>query len=213
MAAIAWLREMVQRGYVPEAAFAGNFAEESPFKDSTAGAFPTGLFGYRYIRPLTAPSGKKYETNTERDMLDAIAAGDVILRPMAAPAGQTPGCQVSAPGLFIPVGARNPEAARDLINWLLSPAQNPAYVLGPGAGFPTLKSQQALPQYQTPFYQQAAEAVNASACRPWFGSLMDPPAAKKTIMTVVYKLIKQDPTADIATELQKAEDEFNRQQG
>jgi multiple sugar transport system substrate-binding protein len=211
VAAIAWLREMVQRGYVPEVAFAGNFAEEGPFKDSTAGAFPTGLFGYRYIRPLTAPSGKKYETNTEQDTLDAIAAGDVILKPMVAPAGKVPGCQVSAPGLFIPVGAKHPEGAYELINWLLSPEQNPAYVLGPGAGFPTLKSQQALPQYQTPFYQQAAEAVNASACRPWFGSLMDPAAAKKAIMNVVYKLVKQDLTADIAAELQKAQDEFNSQ--
>ena len=31
-------------------------------------------------------------------------------------------------------------------------------------------------------------------------------------MNAVYKLIKTDPTADIATELQKAEDEFNKQQ-
>ena len=28
-------------------------------------------------------------------------------------------------------------------------------------------------------------------------------------MDVVYKLIKEDPTADIATELQKAQDEYN----
>ena len=31
-------------------------------------------------------------------------------------------------------------------------------------------------------------------------------------MNAVYKLIKQDPTADIAAELQKAEDEFNKGQ-
>jgi ABC-type glycerol-3-phosphate transport system substrate-binding protein len=211
VAAIAWLREMVQKGYVPEIAFAGGFQEEEAFKDSSAGAFPTGLFGYRYINPLTAPSGKKYETKTEQDMLDAIAAGDVILQPMVAPEGKTPGCEIAAPALIIPVGAVNPEAAHDLINWLLTPEENPDYVLGPGAGFPVLKSQQALPQYQTPFYQQAAEAVNASACRPYFGSLMDPAAVEKAVMTVVYKLIKQDPTADIATELQKAQDEFNSQ--
>ncbi len=212
VAAIAWLREMVQRGYVPEVAFAGQFAEEAPFRDSTAAAFPTGLFGYRYINPLTAPSGKKYETKTEQDMLDAIAAGDIILRPMAAPAGKKPGCQISAPGFGIPVGARNPAAAYDFINWLLAPEQNPAYVLGPGAGFPVLKRIQALPQFQTPLYQQAAAAVNASACRPWFGSLENPAAAKKAIMTVVYKLIKQDPTADIAAALTQAQDEFNKQQ-
>ena len=31
-------------------------------------------------------------------------------------------------------------------------------------------------------------------------------------MNAVYKLIKTDPKADIATELQKAEDEFNKAQ-
>jgi hypothetical protein len=30
-------------------------------------------------------------------------------------------------------------------------------------------------------------------------------------MDVVYKLIKEDPAADIATELQKAQDDFNKQ--
>jgi multiple sugar transport system substrate-binding protein len=211
VAAIEWLREMVQKEYVPEIAFAGGFQEEEAFKDSSAGSFPTGLFGYRYINPLTAPDGTKYEKKTEQDMLDAIAAGDVILRPMVAPEGKTPGCDIGAPAFWMPVGAKNPEAAHDYINWLLSPEQNPDYVLGPGAGFPVLVSQRTSDQYQTPFYQQAGEAVSASACRPWFGSLQDTGAAQKAVMDVVYKLIKQDPTADIATELQKAQDEFNSQ--
>jgi multiple sugar transport system substrate-binding protein len=209
VAAIEWLREMVQKGYVPEIAFAGGFQEEEAFKDASAAAFPTGLFGYRYINPLTAPDGTKYETKTEQDMLDAIAAGDVVLKPMPAPEGKEPGCDIGAPAFWMPVGAKNPEAAYDYINWLLSPEQNPDYVLGPGAGFPVLISQRASDRYQTSFYQQAAETVNASACRPWFGSLQDIGAAKMAIMDVVYKLIKQDPTLDIATELQKAQDEFN----
>jgi multiple sugar transport system substrate-binding protein len=209
IAAIEWLREMVQKGYVPEIAFAGGFQEEEAFKDSSAGSFPTGLFGYRYVNPLTAPDGTKYETKTEQDMLDAIAAGDVILQPMVAPEGKKPGCDIGAPAFFMPVGAQNPEGAYAYLNWLLAPEQNPDYVLGPGAGFPVLKSAQSSEQYQTPFYQQAAEVVNASACRPWYGSLQETQAAKKAIMDVVYKLIKQDPTADIATELQKTQDEFN----
>lgn len=210
VAAVAWLREMVQRDYVPEIAFAGGFQEEEAFKDASAAAFPTGLFGYRYINPLTAPSGKKYETKTEQDMLDAIAAGDVILRPMVAPAGKTPGCNLNTQGLAIPVGAKNPEAAYDYINWVLSPEQNPDFVLGPGAGFPALKSIQALPQFQEPFYQEAAGAINASVCRPEKGSLENVGLMKKGVMTAVYKLIKEDPNADIATELQKAQDEYNK---
>jgi multiple sugar transport system substrate-binding protein len=98
-----------------------------------------------------------------------------------------------------------------LINWLLSPAQNPAYVLGPGAGFPVLKSALAEPAYQAPFYQQAAAAVKASVCRPHYGSLEDPIAANEAVMDVVYRVVKEDPTLDIAAELQKAQDQFNSQ--
>ena len=111
IAAIEWLRELVQKGYVPEIAFAGGFQEEEAFKDSSAASFPTGLFGYRYVNPLTAPDGTKYETKTEQDMLDAIAAGDVVLKPMVAPEGKTPGCDIGAQGFFMPVGAQNPEGA------------------------------------------------------------------------------------------------------
>ncbi len=211
VAAIAWLRDMVQKGYVPEIAFAGGFQEEEAFKDSSAGAFPSGLFGYRYLNPLKAPNGNEYKKKNEQDVPDAVAAGDLILAPMVAPAGHKPGCDVSAVGLGIPVGAKNPQAAYDHINWLLGPAQNPDFILGPGAGFPALKSMQNNPQFQTPFFKQAAAAVNASACRRWFGSLLDTPGAQKAIMNVVYKLIKQDPTADIATELQKTQEEFNKQ--
>ena len=210
VAAIAWLREMVQRGYVPEIAFAGGFQEEEAFKDSSAGSFPTGLFGYRYVNPLTAPSGKKYEKKNEQDMLDAIAAGDVILAPMPAPEGRKHGCGAGVTGLAIPTGAKNVEAAHDFINWLLSPQQNPAYVLGPGAGFPVLKSILATEQFKHPFYQQAAKVVEASECRFVYPTVVDAKSASTAIMNAVYKLIKTDPKADIAAELQKAQDEFNK---
>ena len=173
VAAVAWLREMVQKGYVPEIAFAGGFQEEQAFMDSSAGAFPTGLFGYRYLNPLTAPSGTKYEKKNENDMFDAIAAGDIYLAPMPAPAGKKPGCGANVPAFAIPVGAKNVEAAHDFINWILTPEQNPAYVLGPGAGFPVLKSIQATEQFQTPFYKQAAEVVAASDCSMAFPTITD----------------------------------------
>jgi multiple sugar transport system substrate-binding protein len=205
IAAIQFLRTIVQNKYVPDIAFAGKFAEEQAFMDSSAGAIPTGLFGYRYIKPLKAPSGKEYA-----EMLDAIAAGEVILQPMVAPAGKKPSCDVNAVALGIPVGAKNPEAAYDYINWVLAPEQNADYVLGPAAGFPVLKSLQGGERYQTPFYKQAAAAAAASVCRPYQGSLADAQAAKKIIMAAVYKLIKQDPTADIAAELTKAQNEYNK---
>jgi len=80
---------------------------------------------------------------------------------------------------------------------------------GPGGGFPALKSMQSHPAFDTPFYQQAAIAINGSACRPWQGTLERPSEAAELIMNVVYRLIKEDPTLDIYKELTKTQDEYN----
>lgn len=209
IAAISFMRDLVTKGYAPEIAFAGKFQEEEAFKDASAGSFPTGIFGYRYVNPLTAPSGKLYDKKNEQDMLDAITAGDVYIAPFFAAEGQKPGCNNAVSALSIPTGANNPDAAKEYINWLMSPEQNPDWVLGPGGGFPALKATQSTEMFQTQFYKEAAEAVAASACTPWYGSLERRDEAKKLVVTTVYKLIKEDPTADIAATLQAADDEYN----
>jgi len=209
IAAIEFLREIVQNEYVPEIAFAGGFQEEEAFKDASAASFPTGLFGYRYVNPLTAPDGTKYEKGSAEDMLDAIAAGDVVLSPFVSVEGQTPGCGTEVAGFAIPVGAQNPEAAYDYINWLMSPEQNAEWVLGPGGGFPALKPTQADELFQSPFYQEAAEVMEQSQCRIWYGSLERPEEAQKLVMTTIYKLMKEDPTADIAEALVATQEEYN----
>lgn len=210
VAAISFLRETVLNGYNPDTVFAGGFVEEDSFKDSSAAAIPTGLFGYRYINPLTAPDGTKYETGSAQDMLDAIADGKVVMRPMFAPAGKTPGCNTDAITFAVPTGAKNIEATYDYINWIMGDiGRHVEYVLGPGAGFPTLVSAQSAPEMQEPFYQQAAIAINSSVCTYAGGSLQRPTEANEIIMNAVYKLIKEDPTLDIASTLQAAQDDYN----
>jgi multiple sugar transport system substrate-binding protein len=209
VAAIEFLRTLVTEEYVPEIAFAGQFQEEEAFKDASAGSFPTGIFGYRYVNPLTAPDGTVYGKRNEEDMLDAIAAGDVYLAPFLAAEGQVPGCGTGISALGIPTGAKNVEAAHDYLNWIMSDEQNADWVVGPGGGFPVLKTTQEDETFQTPFYQQAAEVVAASACTPWYGSLERRDEARKLVMTTIYKLIKEDPTADIAAELTATEEEYN----
>ena len=209
IAAIEFLRELVAQEYVPEIVFAGGWQEEEVFKDGSAGSFPSGLNGYRYLNPLTAPNGTEYGKGSEEDVLDAIAAGDMYLSQFLSVEGHKPGCNTVVAGFVIPVGAQHPEAAYDYINWLMEPERNADWVLGPGGGFPVLKATLALEQFQAPFYQQAAAAVAASACRPWWGSLERPEEAQLLIMTTVYKLIKEDPSADIAQVLTEAQEEYN----
>lgn len=209
IAAIEFIRTLVTEEYAPEIAFAGQFQEENAFKDASAGSFPTGIFGYRYVNPLTAPNGNVYEKGNEEDMLDAITAGDVFLAPFLAAEGHAPGCGTAVSAFVIPNGAQNVEAAHDYINWIMSPEQNAAWVLAPGGGFPTLQATQAEEHFQTPFYQQAAEVVAASVCTPWYGSLERRDEAKTLVMNTIYKLIKEDPTADIAAALTAAEEEYN----
>ena len=209
VAAVEFLREIVAKGYVSEASFAGDFLEEDAFKDASAGAIPTALFGYRYINPLTAPDGTKYDLGNSDDMINAIAAGDVVMRPSFAPEGLTPGCNIDAQALGIPMGSKNVEAAHDFINWLMLPDNHAEIAFGPGGGFPSLKSVQDHPTFQTPFYDQAKIALSASVCSPWQGTLLRPDEGQEIIMNVVYKLIKEDPTLDIYTELTKAQDEYN----
>ncbi len=209
VAAVEFMREIVAKGYVSEASFAGNFLEEDAFKDASAGAIPTALFGYRYINPLTAPDGTKFDTGTSEDMINAITAGQVIMRPSFAPEGNTPGCNIDVQSVAIPKGAKNVEAAHDFINWLMEPDNHAEYAFGPGGGFPSLKSVQTHPTFQTPFYDQARIALNASECSPWTSTFIRPDEAQEIIMNVIYKLIKEDPTLDIYTELTKAQEEYN----
>jgi multiple sugar transport system substrate-binding protein len=209
IAAIEFLRTIVANEYVPEIAFAGGFQEEEAFKDASAGSFPTGLFGYRYVNPLTAPNGTAYDTGSSDDMINAIEAGDVFLAPFLAVEGQDPGCGVDVAGLAIPTGAKNVDGAHAYINWIMSPEQNAEWVFTPGGGFPVLGATKSHEIFQAPFYTQAAAAVGASACTPWYGSLQRPTEAQELVMQVVYKLMKESPNADIAEELTKTQDEYN----
>ncbi|MCS6773614.1 MAG: extracellular solute-binding protein, partial [Thermoflexales bacterium] len=216
-AAIEFVREIIAAGYVHPLSWEGTttpFIEEEPMKTAEAASFPTGIFGYRYINPLKAPNGNQYNKRSEEDMLDAITAGDVIIAPFFAPQGRKPGCNLSVTGFVIPVGAKNPDAAKDYINWIMTKEQNPDWVLGPGGGFPALRT--VLPEIKArrpvakAFYEQAAAAVAASECRPWYGTLERRKEARKIIQTTFYRLTKEDPTADISAVLKAAEQEYNK---
>lgn len=210
IAAIEFMRAIVANGYSPEAVFVGNFEEEAAFKTAAAGAFPTGHYiAYNYLNPLTAPNGNTYDTATAQDMEAAVAAGDVAIAPFVAPAGQMPGCHQDVFGFVIPQGAPNVEGAYAYINWIMDPANGVDWVLSAGGGVPTSATMRSDPAFHTPVFQQGLDAAAASACRPWYGSLLHIPEAKKIISTTLFDLIKGNPTADIAATLAAAEAEYN----
>jgi multiple sugar transport system substrate-binding protein len=209
IAAIQFMRTIVQKGYVPTIAFAGGFQEEEAFKDGSAGSLPTGMDGYLFLNPLTAPSGKKYSKGSQEDFLDAVAAGDIYLAPFfSAVAGQKPGCSIADTALSIPVGAKNLDGAHDYINWLMDAKQNASFVSNLG-GFPTLTTSLSDPLFNAPYYTQAKQVMTQQSCKPWYGTLKNPAAAQPIAMNVMYMLIKQNPTADIAKALTAAQDEYN----
>ena len=131
------------------------------------------------MNPLTAPNGTKYEKKNENDMLDAIAAGDVYLAPMPAPEGNKPGCGADIPAFVIPVGAKNVEGAHDFINWILTPEQNPAYVLGPGAGFPVLQVRPGHRAVPDPVLQAGGRGRGRQQLQVAYPTITDATGARK----------------------------------
>jgi len=209
VAFIQFVRDIVAKGYVPEIAFAGGFQEEEAFKDSSAGAFPTGADGYVFLNPLTAPDGTKYDQGNENDFLNAVADGEIYLSPFfSGVEGQKPGCHIAGTGVGIPVGANNVEGAKAYINWLMSPEENPQFVAGIGSA-PALTTSLSDPAFQTPYFEQLKKVNSEQSCRPWYGSLEDSATARPIIMNAWYQLIKQDPTADIHQVLSQAQDQYN----
>ena len=129
---------------------------------------------------------------------------------MPARPGKKPGCSTGIAALAIPVGAKNPDGAKEFINWTLSQEQNPAYVVGPGGGLPVLKSIQPYRSSRPRSTSRRLTIAAASDCKVIWPSVINTTGAQTAIMNAVYKLIKTDPKADIAAELQKAQDEFNK---
>ena len=210
IAAIEFMREIVTNGYSPEAAFVGNFEEEASFKDGLAGAFPTGFYvGYQYLNPLTSPTGQAFDTTSAQDMENAVTDGAIGIAPLFAPEGQTPGCNMDVFGFVIPNGAKNVDGAKAYIDWIMTKERAVQWVLRAGGGVPVAESVRADAAFQTEIFQQGSEALAASNCVPWYGSLTRIPEAKTIITTVMFDLVKGNPSADIAESLTTAEAEYN----
>jgi len=204
--AIEFMREVVKNELSNESVFAGNFEEEAAFKDGTAGAFPTGFFiAVRYLNPLKSPAGKEY-ANIEAAVNDKA----IGLAPFVASESNKPGCSLDLFGFVVPRTAANVDGAKAYINWVMDPKNTIDWITSAGGGFPTGAALRQDATFQTELYKQSQAVSETSACKPWFGSLRRIPEAKKIITTTIYDLLKTKPDADIAAELTKAEEEYNK---
>lgn len=211
IAAVEFMREVVARGYSSESVFVGSFEEEEAFKISQAAAFPTGLYSaYLYLNPLTAPDGTAYDTISSQDMENAVDTGDIALAPFVAPDGETPGCNNDILGFVIPNGAPNREGAEVYINWIMESENQVEWILNAGGGMPVSQTLRQHAAFQEPIFQQGMVAARQSDCKPWFGSLLKIPEAKRIIAGTLFDLIRSpDADPDIGAALQRAEDEYN----
>ena len=212
--AIKMLRTIVEKGYASEDVFLGDFKEENKFKTAEAAAFPTGVFVYRYMQPLKSPAGKEYGKDfdpTGAPMKDAVAAGDLQVAPMFAPAGKTPGCQANAATLIVPKGAKNLAGAQAYIDWVLTQPNYSKWVKTVGGGAPSLKIGYDDPDFNVPYYTETAKTT-AGHCKSWHGSLVDVASARKIIAATYFDLIKgaEAKNSDIAAVLTRAQDEYNK---
>lgn len=212
--AVEFLREVVTKGYASEDVFLGDFKEENKFKTSEAASFPTGVFVYRYLQPLKSPEGKEYGKDfdpTGGPTKEAVAAGDMQVAPLFSPEGAKPTCATAISGLVIPTGAKNIEGAKSYINWVMSEGQYANWVKTVGGGPPARKAGFKDPEFGVPYYAETAKATEG-VCRSWQGTLQDPTSAKKIIAGAIFDLIKGKEVAntDIASVLQKAQDEYNK---
>ena len=202
--AVEFMREVVKQGLASESVFAGNFEEEETFKQGKAGAFPTGFFiAVRYLNPLKSLSGKEFKTVDE-----AVVAGAIKLAPFVAAEGKKPGCMLDLFGFVVPRTAKNVEGAKAYINWVMDKKNMVDWIVNAGGGFPTSTSMRAEATFQTELYKQSQAVAEASACKPWYGSLRRIPEAKKIIANTIFDLIKAKPDADIAATLGKADEEY-----
>jgi multiple sugar transport system substrate-binding protein len=214
--AIEFMRTVIEKGYSSEDVFLGDFKEENKFKTAESASFPTGVFAFRYIQPLKSPSGKEFGKDfdpTGQPMKDAVADGAMAFAPLFSPNGK-PGCSSSVGGFVIPKGAKNLEGAKEYVRWVMAKQDNYVpWLKTVGGGFPTMKSAFTHPDFNVPYYTEAAKAT-AGICSSWNGSLVDVPSAKKIITGAYFELIKgkEAKNADIAGVLQKAQEEYNKLQ-
>ncbi|MGC9357937.1 MAG: ABC transporter substrate-binding protein [Anaerolineae bacterium] len=185
---VAWARDLLANGYVPETAFTGDFtAGETPWVDGTAASVRGGSWSYLFIPGLQ----DKYEA-------DEVEVG------MASDFGEGSKVFLVGEGWAIAEGAENPEGAMAWINFFMNP-QILAQWASQHYGIPTIDAAFQASAFDNEFYRVTAENLANN------GVFIEPSEYYVEGLTKLAETLQElmlDPEMDAMQTLQDAHDEI-----
>lgn len=205
--AVEVLRELFTNKYVPDVALAPGFDCETPFKDGSAGAFIAGTWSYVYLNPLTDYNGKDVYDFGALSVEKAMQAGALkIADPLALPGGNSwNGVGGGATGWAIPVGSKNIEGAKAVIDFLMQAGNNADYAFAYGA-LPVNVNGLKDPRFTSSnYWTTMSEIINRTG---EFQYTNKNPKFTQVFNDTVVELIL-NPNKEILETLQKAQDDLN----
>ncbi len=182
-------RTLVKNGFIPEATLTGDFAAaETPWIDKSAASFRGGTWSFIFIPGLS----------------DEVAAGDVSFAGGLGFNGNPPKAFANSETWIVPTGAANPAAAVTWIDGFMQPEFLAAWAKA-SFGLPTLKAAYEGGDFDNDFYRTVGELIATQ------GNFMEQsPYYQESLnaLAIAIQDIMLNPSLDIATRLQEAQDEI-----
>ncbi|MFQ3660864.1 MAG: extracellular solute-binding protein [Chloroflexaceae bacterium] len=182
-------RTLVQNGYIPEAILTGDFATaETPWIEKTSASFRGGTWSFIFIPGLS----------------DEVAAGEVSFAGGLGFNGKPPKAFTNSEAWVVPTGAKNPQAAVLWIDGFMQPEFLAAWARA-SFGLPTLKAAYDGGDFDNDFYRKVDQLIadqgNFMEQSPYYQESLN-------ALAVAIQEIMLNPSLDIATRLQQAQDEI-----
>lgn len=185
---VAWARELLANGYIPETCFTGDFtAGETPWVDGNAASVRGGSWSYLFIPGLE----EKYQA-------DEVELG------LAPDFGEGSKVFLVGEGWAIAEGAENPAGAMAWINFFMNP-QILAQWASQHYGIPTIDAAFQSGEFSGEFYQATAENLGEN------GIFIEPSEFYVESLSKLSETLQElmiNPEMDIMENLQEAQDEI-----
>jgi multiple sugar transport system substrate-binding protein len=188
---VEWVREMFTRGYMPEAAFTGDWtASEIPFTSGNAGAVRGGSWSFLYMDGLQ----ERYDR------------GEVTIAPPPS-FGEQGYVFANSETFAVPKGAKNADNAIAFIDYFVKDSKRLAGWANSQFGMPTTATAQEDEMFSNDFYVDTAHNLftygHISETSPYYNECTD------ALATALQELII-NPRMDIMSTLKDVETQMLR---